>query len=562
MRFAPWLVAAALLSSAPILAQAREKNDAKPAAPKLVVVISVDQFSSDLFAEWRGKFGGGLKRLTQGVVFPGGYQSHAATETCPGHATITSGIHPGRAGIAANDWFGLRGGKFGEIYCVEDEDVPGSTHDDYTVSLKHLSADWQTLGDRMKAMPGSQTRVFAISGKDRGAVLMAGRNADQTLWYDWRAKGFTSYAAADPAKLRAAVPALAGVNARIGQWLTKPSIPALPAQCTAKVQPVSVGKLTIGRGAEEGPRTDKLDNTAKDFRTTRALDLATLDLAENMVVANHLGQQAGIDVLAISLSATDYIGHAYGTEGPEMCGQMVSLDAGLGKFFAALDRQKIDYVVALTADHGGFDAPERHAENAYPAAGRAPMMLAAPVLSQMLAKQFGWAGSLIENRALGGDYWFTPNVPADRRAEAAAWLKGALETQYQGQIAGAFTKAEIAALPVPSGNPALWTLAQRIRASFVPDRTGDIYVALRNGQQPAPAGIRGFVATHGSPWDYDRRVPMLFWRKGLTPFEQPQPVETVDILPTLAALVGLPIDPASVDGRCLDLEAGPASTCP
>jgi arylsulfatase A-like enzyme len=76
-----------------------------------------------------------------------------------------------------------------------------------------------------------------------------------------------------------------------------------------------------------------------------------------------------------------------------------------------------------------------------------------------------------------------------------------------------------------------------------------------------PAGVKGYVATHGSAWDYDRRVPILFWRKGLTAFEQPQPVETVDILPTLASLIGLPIAPGSVDGRCLDLDAGSASTC-
>jgi predicted AlkP superfamily pyrophosphatase or phosphodiesterase len=553
MRVAHWIVALAGLAAGPV--------QAAPKPPKLVVVISVDQFSSDLFAEWRGKFSGGLKRMASGVVFPAGYQSHAATETCPGHATITSGIHPGRAGIAANDWFGMRGEKFDEIYCVEDEDIPGSSHDDYTVSLKHLSPDWQPLGDRMKAQSGSQTRVFAVSGKDRGATLMAGRQADVTLWYDWRAKGFTSYTGVDSAKLNDAVPGLGAANARIAQWIAKPVIPPLPLQCTAKIAPVAVGKLIIGDGAEDGPRTDKPENTAKDFRVTRALDLATLDLAENIVAANRLGQKAGTDVLAISLSATDYIGHAYGTEGPEMCGQMVSLDARLGRFFAALDRQKIDYIVALTADHGGFDAPERHEEHAWPEAGRAPLMLAAPALSQMLAKQFGWQGSLVENRALGGDYWFTPNVPGNRRPEAAAWLKTALEDQFKGQISGVFTKAEIAALPVPTGNPALWTVAQRIRASFVPDRSGDIYVALLNGQQPAPAGIKGYVATHGSPWDYDRRVPMLFWRKGMTPFEQPQPVATVDILPTLAALVDLPIEPGSVDGRCLDLEASKASSC-
>lgn len=119
MRLARWLVAAAFFSSvqapayAQVQMQASEAGTAKPKAeigqPRLVIAISVDQFSSDLFAEWRRTFSGGLKRMAQGVVFPSGYQSHAATETCPGHATITSGVRPGRAGIAANDWFGMRG---------------------------------------------------------------------------------------------------------------------------------------------------------------------------------------------------------------------------------------------------------------------------------------------------------------------------------------------------------------------------------------------------------------------------------------------------------------------
>ncbi len=554
MKLARWLAAASLLAATPAIA-------APDTPPKLVVAISVDQFSSDLFSEWRGKFTGGLKRMTQGVIFPGGYQSHAATETCPGHATILSGIRPGRAGIAANDWFGMRGDKFDEIYCVEDEDVAGSTHDNYTVSLKHLSEEWSPLGDRLKSLPGSKTRVFAVSGKDRGATLMAGRKADQVFWYDWRARGFTTYANADLRTADAAIPALKAVNARIAQWLAKPVIPPLPVVCADKINPVAVGKLTVGDGPEDMPRTDKLDNTAKDFRTSRAIDLATLDLADSMVAANRLGRGPGTDVLAISLSGTDYIGHSYGTEGPEMCGQLVSLDARLGRFFAALDRQKIDYVVALTADHGGFDAPERHDIHAWPAANRAPLTLAAQVMSGLLAKQFGWQGTLVENRALGGDYWFTPAVPGNRRIEAAAWLKAEVEKQFGDKIAAVFTKAEIADLPAPTGNPALWTLAQRVRASFVPDRSGDIYIALLNGQQPMPAGIRGYVATHGSLWDYDRRVPILFWRKGMTPFEQPLPVETVDILPTLGSLIGVPVPADSVDGRCLDLDAGPNSTC-
>jgi len=105
-------------------------------------------------------------------------------------------------------------------------------------------------------------------------------------------------------------------------------------------------------------------------------------------------------------------------------------------------------------------------------------------------------------------------------------------------------------------------LIQRARASFDPGRSGDLYVMLKPGVTPIADTSRGYVATHGSPWDYDRRVPILFWRRGMTPFEQPLAVETVDIMPTLAALIGLPLAPGSVDGRCLDLVAGPRTSCP
>jgi predicted AlkP superfamily pyrophosphatase or phosphodiesterase len=551
------------MKSAAVFAAVLLATPAFAAPPKLIVAISVDQFSADLFAEYRGVVTGGLKRLQSGVVFPSGYQSHAATETCPGHTTLLSGIRPGRAGIPANDWFGMRGGKFDEIYCVEDESVPGSSHDNYTVSLKHLSSDYQPLGDRLKALTGSTTRVFAVSGKDRGATLMAGRNADQTWWYDWRVRGFTTYAGNDTSHIDAVIPALKGVNAKIATWVAKPTAPPpLPAACTRRINPVQVGKIVIGAGPEAPPRTDKPDNTAKDFRPTRALDGATLDVAESMVTANRLGQGAGTDVLAISLSGTDYIGHAYGTEGPEMCAQLTALDARLEHLFALLDQRKINYAVVLSADHGGFDAPERHDQHGYPAAERAATATAAPLLSAMLAKQFGWPDKLIENRAIGGDYWFTPAVPLDRRGEAARWLKDALLKDGAREIAAVFTHGELAAIPVPAGNPSLWTLAERARASFVPDRSGDIFVVLRHGLMPIPEGQRGYVATHGSPWDYDRRVPILFWWPTVKGFEQPFAVETVDILPTLAALIGLRMAPDSVDGRCLDLDPGAGNTCP
>jgi hypothetical protein len=124
-----------------------------------------------------------------------------------------------------------------------------------------------------------------------------------------------------------------------------------------------------------------------------------------------------------------------------------------------------------------------------------------------------------------------------------------------------FTAAELAAAPAPATSPEAWTLLERARASFYAPRSGDFVVLLKRGVVSVVTPAPGIVATHGSAWDYDRRVPMLFWRKGMTAFEQPSPVETVDIAPTLSALVGLPVAPGTFDGRCLDLDAGPGTTC-
>ena len=129
------------------------------------------------------------------------------------------------------------------------------------------------------------------------------------------------------------------------------------------------------------------------------------------------------------------------------------------------------------------------------------------------------------------------------------------------QIAAAYAAGELAATPTPSGSPQDWTLRDRARASFDPARSGDVVVLLDRAVMPAPEAFKGYVATHGSAWDYDRRVPLMFWRKGMAGFEQPAPVETVDIAPTLAALLKLKVPEGSFDGRCLDLDGGAANTC-
>ena len=118
------------------------------------------------------------------------------------------------------------------------------------------------------------------------------------------------------------------------------------------------------------------------------------------------------------------------------------------------------------------------------------------------------------------------------------------------RVEAVFTKEEIGRTGVPSGSPAGWSLIQRVRASFDPERSGDLYVVLKPHIQPISDTSR-YVATHGSPWDYDRRVPMLFWRRGMSAAPSDSAVDTVDIMPTIAAMIGLALAPGSVDGRCL-----------
>ena len=122
--------------------------------------------------------------------------------------------------------------------------------------------------------------------------------------------------------------------------------------------------------------------------------------------------------------------------------------------------------------------------------------------------------------------------------------------------------SDLAAMPIPRRSPELWSVEERLRASYHAGRSGDFLVVLKPRVTPIPDPGVGYVATHGSVWDYDRRVPILFWRAGMRGFEQPNPVLVADIMPTLAGLVGLPVNSDALDGRCLDLVAGRGTSCP
>ncbi|HEX5183412.1 MAG TPA: alkaline phosphatase family protein [Allosphingosinicella sp.] len=536
--------AAAFLAMATI----RPAAAAPPVSPKLIVVIAVDQFSAELYGRYRDLFTGGLKRLGGGIAWPAGWQSHAATETCPGHSTILTGDHPARTGIVANSWFDVKTGS--SIYCVA---VRG-TGDPDARGPQNLRVD--TFGDWLKAArPGA--RVVSISGKDRAAIMLGGHHADAVYWWV-DGTGFATSSYAGPAGPSVTAPAERWDAALMARWRAAP--PALwptdiPEDCRALVQSHMFGKERVSgavppdsaRDVEDGPDFLARTGFQDQFRGAPLFDAVTLDFAAEAAAARGLGKGPQPDLLAISLSATDHIGHRFGNGGAEMCVQMHALDAALGRLLDRIDALGTPYIVVLTADHGAIDAAERASEHGL-AARRIDGIALVAALNRHLRETLGIDYDPID----GGDpQQLVINAPGDAafhtriRDEAIAWLK------KQDGVAEALTADEIVRAAPPAGkDPAALSLAERYHESHAPGRSGDIAVEYaRYATLGMPRGPGDYVAGHGSPWDYDRQVPILFWWPGIESARPAGPAETVDIAPTLAAIVR--ISPPSVDGHCL-----------
>ena len=265
----------------------------------------------------------GSRGFGSGAAFRNGYQSHAATETCPGHSTILTGSHPSRTGIIANNWTDQSIARTDKsVYCAEDERVPGSSSSKYKVSPYHLLVP--TLGELVKARwPAS--RSVAVAGKDRAAVMMTGHRVDQR-WY-WTGRKFETdqAGASDPA---GRVEGECGGRSRAGAaWRTARLAPVLSGESASH----SRSKAAANRSAAAACARCRRRG---GFRASPELDGDTLALAAGLVDEMRLGRGAAPDVLAVSLSATDYVGHTYGTEGQEMCLQLLQLDREIGDFLA------------------------------------------------------------------------------------------------------------------------------------------------------------------------------------------------------------------------------------
>lgn len=546
MKFAPALLSAVLAAGAVVPGRADAQDRTAP--PRLVVTIVVDQFSANLFDQYRSRYTGGLKRLAdQGLVSINGYQTHGVTETCPGHSTVLTGMHPAQTGIPANDWVDAQTGK--EVYCLaapQNHLAHGRDDtDNGPVGPDQIEAT--SLGDWLLA--GSpRSKVFAVSGKDRGAINLAGHQG-QAFWFT-DGFGLTTYV--EPGQTaEARLAPVAAFNAAFRAEMAGQAVTwdYRHDDCRAMAGDWIIRGQTFH---------STLPPADPEFDESPLLDEQTLKAAAYLLDSQRLGQGEAVDMLGVSLSGTDRIGHGFGTQGPEMCEQQHRLDEALGGFLDRLAQVPGGALVVLTADHGGSDFVERLAVRGYPHARRADMAGFATV-SAALQQRFGLDALPLQQGGSGvivadGEGRALAEPLRTQVAEAAVE-----ELRRLPDVAFAETRERMLAQPIPdSRNPEMLTLTERMRLSVVDARSPDIILAL---QPNVVAGGRvgGTISSHGTPWEYDRRVPIIFWWPGAAGEERFLPIRTIDIAPTLAHVIG--VDAPEVAGRCIDLTGFDVDAC-
>lgn len=519
--------------------------------PALVVTLVIDQFSANLFNQYRSRFTGGLRTLTdQGLVYANGYQAQGITKTCPGHATVLSGAFPTTVGIPSNEWIDPVTGR--EVYCLaapQNTLADGGPGENGVVGPDNIGVT--ILPDWLKAV-SPQSRVFAVSGKDRGAITLAGHTPDGAYWIK-EGFGLTTYI--EP-----------------GQTADERLAPVAEfnAAYRARYQADPVGTWTYqhdvcrtlaGTSSLYGqPRRADLPPEHYSLEDSPALDETTLEAAIDLLDRHQLGRNGVTDMLGVSLSGTDKVGHMYGTQGPEMCEQMFRLDTALTAFLDKVAAVPGGAVVVLTADHGGSDAPERMAERGA-SAGRLDRTLL-PRINQQLQARFGLTDAPLQ-AGLTGLIVADKNKVLLPPAQRAPIVAAAVELLSQEPtVSYAVATDELLADPMPGRDvqPEALSVRERLRLSAVADKGADIMIAY-GPYLTGNTRAGGAISSHGSVWDYDRRVPIMFWRPGVQGQERFWQIRTVDIAPSLANLMGLqPAD--TIDGRCVDLSVYGAPVCP
>jgi predicted AlkP superfamily pyrophosphatase or phosphodiesterase len=535
-----------------------------PQRPKLVVLLVVDQMRGDYVDKFRSQWTGGLRRLVdEGAWFRDAAYPYAATETCVGHATISTGALPATHGMIANAWWDRDTQKM--VTCTADPNAKNSGY--VGAAAKGGDTAWRMLvpsfAEELKFQTGGATRVVTFSLKARAAITMAGHKADAATWFDgggWMTSSaygtmpfVEDYAKAHPVK------ADYGKTWRLSlpesdYWYDEKATGAGPPEGWE----LSFPHALRGKAAAAEPDAAFYEQWA----SSPFADTYLTRLAETAVDQLGLGKSGATDFLGVSYSSIDYVGHEFGPRSREIQDILITLDKDLGDLFAHLDKKvgRGIYVVALSADHGVVPIPEDMAKT-----GADAGILHLPDVQEKIEKAlepFNYPKPAIVRIADSAIY-FAPGL-YDRLNQDGTAMEAVSDAALSlPGVAAVYWSDEIEGRPATQ-DPIRTAFAD----SYFAGRSGDLFIVpkpywLVDG---TPAGkTRTYGTGHGTPYNYDQHVPILLMGYGIQPGDYYREVTPADIAPTLALLCGITLAPR--DGHVLaeaisKLAARPNRTTP
>lgn len=450
--------------------------------PRLVVGVVVDQMRWDYLQRYRDTWSGGFRRLLSGgYSFDNTYLCYVPTVTAAGHASIFTGTTPAIHGMAGNDFF--IGGR--KVYCTSDTTVRtvGSSTSAGEMSPRNLLCT--TLGDELKlSCPGS--RVVGVSLKDRASILPAGHSADAAYWYDRGAGCFVTSTY---------------YMERLPAW----------------VDAFNASHSGLG-----------------DVRYTPRGITLTADMALAALEHEALGQRGATDMLTVSFSSTDYIGHKYGTMAPETDAVYMELDRQLERLFAACDSMvgRGEWIVFLTADHAAAHNDIEMQRRGMPAGTwRVETVLenANAMLRQRFATEENLVKCIIDYRI------YLDRDAIARQALEPGEVKAALTDflQQDERVMAAIDYERLYAVTLPEA------VRRRIELGYCHKRSGDIIVVMQPGFYAFDADSFEHGTTHGVWNPYDSHIPLLFYGWHVPAGSTPDEASVVDIVVTLSAMLGI-----------------------
>lgn len=509
---------------------------AEHAKPRLVLFIVVDQLRGDMPIRYQDRFGeGGFRYLMDhGVHYRNANYRHANTFTAVGHATLATGGNTPQHGMAGNEWFDRVKGA--SMNCVEDLEHPLLGIEGPAAvgrSPKNLTSS--TFGDELVLASGGASRVFGVSIKDRGAVILGG-HLGKSFWYEpesGRIVTSSFYYEQYPAWVEA--------------WNAAKPADAWLGASWSLLNPLE----TYIYGAQDNRPEERpykaMGNTfphplpaeaGKDYygnlRFTPMGDVLTLQFARELIRAEEVGKRSATDVLAISLSVTDYIGHAFGPNSLESEDNQLQLDRSLAAFFADIDAQiGLDHtLIVLSSDHGIDEIPEYSQHLGYDGGRHEPEHFVAEA-NESLKKRIGVSENLVLS-------FQNPSLYLDENKIESLGVKLADVEQALADTMIAMPGFDLAVTRTDllTGRVPNTKLMDMVTRAFHPKRSGNVLVVQSPSWYLYPEAQK-YAAMHGSPHSYDTFVPIFFAGPGIASGSTQRPVAPEDVASTVTAYLGI-----------------------